>query len=212
MTGTIRVLLVDDHPIVRDGYARILSNTVGISVVGEAENGEDAYKRYTELMPDVVVLDLNMPGQGGMEAMRKIIARDAAARILVFTLHDSQVMVSRAVEGGAMGYLTKRSAPAQMVEAIRTIYAGRPYFDNTLIPDLVNMKLNDPDPVRSLSQREFQIFRLLAEGNTVNEIAVSLHISPKTVGVHQTHIMSKLGLANAAQLARLAIRCGVVEA
>ncbi len=211
-TNNIRVLLVDDHPVIRDGYSRLLDNTSDIKVIGEAESGEEAYQMYLDLQPDVMVLDINMPGNGGMEALRRVRVRDVRARVLIFSMHDSQVMVARALEAGAMGYLTKRSAPSQMVEAIRTVNSGKPYFDTTLLPELVAMKVSEPDPVRALSQREFQVFRLLAEGMTVVEIAETLCISPKTVGVHQTHIMNKLGLKNAAQLARLAIRCGVVQA
>lgn len=211
MNEMIRVLLADDHPVIRDGYTRLLENTPDIRVVGEADNGEDVYKLYQELLPDIVVLDINMPGQGGMETIRRLRLRDEKAKVLVFSMHDSQVMVTRAIEAGAMGYLTKRSAPSQMVEAVRSVCSGRPYFDTALLPELVAMRQGNADPVKILSPREFQVFRSLSEGMTVHEIAENLCISPKTVGVHQTHIMSKLGMKNSAQLARLAIRCGVIE-
>ena len=207
----IKVLLVDDHPIVRDGYSVLLGNTLDIRVIGEAESGEQAYLRYDELAPDVVVLDLNMPGMGGLELIRRLLAKDPQARILVFSMHDSQVMVQRALEAGAAGYLTKSSASSQIIEAIRQVAHGKAFLNHDLVPEVVESLMVKSDPVHKLSQREFQVFRALAEGHTVAEIADTLCISPKTVGVHQTSIMKKLGLRNAAELVRLAIRCSILE-
>lgn len=208
----ITTILVDDHPVVRDGYRRLLENTQSIKVVAEADDGEEACTLYSKHKPDVVVLDLSMPGIGGLETIRRIRAKDPDARILVFSMHDSKVMITRAMEGGAAGYLTKSSAAGQMVDAIKQVAEGRPYLDPAVVPDIVHSQLSGDDPLSKLSKREFQVFRNLSEGRPVVEIAELLSISPKTVGVHQTHIMKKLNLRNGAELTRLAIRCGVIQA
>ena len=210
-TKEINVLLVDDHPIVRDGYRLLLENTQEIRVVGEADSGEQAYEQYSDVKPDVVVLDLNMPGMGGLEIIQRLITKDPQARVLVFSMHDSQVMVQRALEAGAVGYLTKSSAPSQMVEAVRQVAKGNSFINEELVSGVMEPFLQKKDPLEKLTPREFQLFRKLAEGHSVAEIAETLHISPKTVGVHQTSIMKKLDLRNAAELVRLAIRCRVIE-
>lgn len=207
----ITVLLVDDHPVVRDGYRRLLENTSDIRVVAEADDGEEAITLYAEHNPDVVVLDMSMPGIGGLETIRRIKKHDPKARVLVFSMHDSKVMVTRAIETGAAGYLTKQSGAGQMVEAIQQVATGKPYLDQAVVPDMVQAQFSGGDPLAKLSKREFQVFRNLAEGKPVVEIAELLTISPKTVGVHQTHIMKKLDLRNGAELTRLAIRSGVIQ-
>lgn len=210
-TRPVTVLLVDDHPVVRAGYRRLLDNTPDIRVVAEASDGEEGCVRYTDYKPDVVVVDLTMPGIGGLETIRRILAKNPAAHILVFSIHDSPALVRRALEAGASGYLTKSSAATRMVEAIRQVVQGKSYLDPELVPEIVRGHALESDPLQSLSQREFQIFQMLAEGRTVLEIAEALSISAKTVGVHQTKIMKKLNIGNAAQLARLAIRYGVIK-
>lgn len=207
----ISVLLVDDHPVVRDGYRRLLENTSDIRVVAEADDGEEAIAHYAAHNPDVVVLDMSMPGIGGLETIRRIKKLDPKARVLVFSMHDSKVMVTRSIETGAAGYLTKQSGAGQMVEAIKQVATGKPYLDQAVVPDMVQAQFSGNDPLAKLSKREFQVFRNLAEGKPVVEIAELLTISPKTVGVHQTHIMKKLDLRNGAELTRLAIRSGVIQ-
>jgi len=147
-----------------------------------------------------------MPGIGGLETIHRLRAKDPRVRILVFSMHDSKVMVTRALEAGAAGYLAKSGAAAQMVEAVRTVARGKPFLNHDMLPEILETQLGKIDPLGQLSQREFQVFRNLAEGHSVAEIAETLSISPKTVGVHQTNIMRKLGLRNAAELTRLAIR------
>ena len=208
---TIKVFLVDDHPVVRDGYRRLLENNPDIKVIAEASNGEEACTKYLEVNPDVVVLDLNMPGIGGMEAIHRLFAKDPGVRILVFSMHDSETMVTRALEAGAAGYLSKSSIAAQMVDAVREVSQGRKFLNHNLAPKVLETHLRGSDPMQVLTEREFQVFQQLAEGLSVQEIAETLCISPKTVGVHQTHIMKKLGLRNSAALTRLAIRCGVIQ-
>lgn len=207
----IKVLLVDDHPVVRDGYRRLLENSPDIKVVAEAGSGEEVCKMYSEVNPDIVVLDLNMPGIGGIETMRRLFAKDPGARILVFSMHDSETMVARALEAGAAGYLSKSSVAPQMVDAVRKVSQGKMFLNHNLAPKVLETNLRGSDPLQVLTEREFQVFRQLAEGLSVQEIAATLSISPKTAGVHQTHIMKKLELRNVAELTRLAIRSGVIQ-
>jgi two-component system, NarL family, invasion response regulator UvrY len=210
----ISVILVDDHPVVRDGYRRLLEQEPNIKVIAEADCGEAGYDLYRQHSPDVIVLDLNMPGIGGLESMRRIKAFDEKAHILVFSMHSNEIMIQRALEAGALGYLTKQSGMGQMVQAVQKVAQGRVYIDAEHVTSLAQHKLSDitVDPVRALSAREFQLFKLMAEGHSVNDIAEMLSISVKTVGVHHTNIMKKLGLHNASQLVRLAIMCNIIEA
>jgi two-component system invasion response regulator UvrY len=210
----IQVLLVDDHPVVRDGYRRLLENTADIRVVAEAGDGEHACRLYGAHHPDVVILDISMPGMGGLEVLRRLKASDAAAHVLIFSMHDSETMIQRALEAGATGYLSKSGGMGQMVAAVRAVAEGKPYVDQDRALDLAVRRVAGvgDDPLRILSSREFQLFRLFAEGRTAGDIADTLSISPKTVGVHYTNIMKKLRLQNAAQLVRLAIRCDVIQA
>lgn len=210
---TIRVILVDDHPVVRDGYRRLLEQVPNIQIVAEADTGEAGYDFYKKFSPDVLVLDINMPGIGGFETMRRIKAYDEKARILVFSIHSNEIMIQRALEAGAMGYLTKQSGMGQMVQAVLQVARGRMYIDADHVTSLAQHKLSyqTADPVHVLSAREFQLFKLMAEGHSIVEIAKMLSISSKTVGVHHTNIMKKLGLENANQLVRLAILCNVIE-
>jgi two-component system invasion response regulator UvrY len=210
---TITVVLVDDHPVVRDGYRRLLEQTTSIKVVGEADSGEAGYDLYRRLSPDVLVLDINMPGIGGLEAIRRIKAFDEKARILIFSMHSNEIMIQRALEAGALGYLTKQSGMGQMVQAVQKVADGRMYIDADHVTSMAQRKLADStvDPVSVLSTREFQLFKLMAEGHSAGDIATLLSISAKTVGVHHTNIMKKLGLKNSSQLVRLAILCNVIE-
>lgn len=210
---TITVILVDDHPVVRDGYRRLLEQMPNIKIVAEADNGEAGYDLYRKLSPDVLVLDINMPGIGGLETIRRIKAYDEKARILVFSMHSNEIMIQRALEAGALGYLTKQGGMGQMVQAVQQVAKGRMFIDADHVTSLAQHKLSDntADPIRVLSAREFQLFKLLAEGHSVADIAAMLSISAKTVGVHHTNIMKKLNLHNASQLVRLAILCNVIE-
>jgi two-component system invasion response regulator UvrY len=209
----ISVLLVDDHPVVRDGFKRLLEQAANIKVVAEAGDGESAFEFFKTLAPDVLVLDLNMPGIGGLETIRRIKAYDCKVRILVFSMHGNEIMIQRALEAGAIGYLTKQGDIGQLVKAVQQVADGKMYIDVEHITSMAQHKLADDsaDPSRVLSSREFQMFKLLAEGHSVSAIAQLLSISPKTVGVHHTKIMKKLELQNASQLVRLAIRCNVIE-
>jgi len=210
--ATIAVLLVDDHAVVREGYRRLLEATGRIHVCAEAADGEEAYRRYTEQRIDVVVMDITLPRISGLEAMRRILARDARARVLVFSMHEDAVFVSRALEGGAWGYLTKSSAPEVLVEAVLAVAGGKRYLGPDLTParDLETRRVLSAEIAR-LSEREFEIFRLLAEGNGAARISELLNLTPKTVANYQSNIRQKLGVENTAQLVHLAIDCGVLE-
>lgn len=220
MTGTssaafnkIRVLLVDDHAVVRAGYQMLLQNTDDIEVVSEADSGELACKHYVDSEPDVVVMDLSMPGMGGLEAIRRIVARDSDARILVFSMHESTVFVEQALQAGARGYITKSSAPEVLIEAIRELAAGKSHIDSEIAQQLAFKKTKGEDtPFSDLSTREFEIFCLLAEGLNTSKISKRLSLSYKTVANYSTQIKSKLEVSTVAEIARIAIRYKIIEA
>ena len=204
----IRVLLVDDHPVVCQGYRSYLEGVTDIEVAAEAGTGAAAYRLITALRPDVIVFDLALPDVSGMELLRRICQRDPEARVLVFTMYENGLLMQRALQAGALGYLCKRHGPAVLVEAVRRVAAGEPFHD----PHLATRRHKEPDALlQRLTPREFEVFQLLAEGRSVAEIARLLHLSRKTVGVHQTRILKKLNLANTVQLALLAVRCQVIQ-
>jgi two-component system, NarL family, invasion response regulator UvrY len=208
----IRVLLVDDHAVVRAGYRMLLKNSEDIEVIGEADSGEQACKTFVELQPDVIVMDLSMPGIGGLEAIRRIIARDANAKILVFSMHEDTVFVEQALQAGAKGYITKSGAPEILVEAIKELAAGKSHIDSDIVQRLAIQKSRGKDsPFSNLSTREFEIFCLLAEGLNTSEIAKRLSLSYKTVANYSTQIKTKLDVATMAEIARLAIRHNIIN-
>jgi len=206
----ITVLLVDDHEVVRAGYRRLLETTPDIRVLEEACSGEDAYTKYFECRADVIVMDLSMPGMGGLEACLRILGKDAHARIMVFSVHENETFLNRALDAGILGYISKRSASQVMIEAVRQVAAGEAYIGQEMMPYL--LKRNSPDNARvaGLSPREFEVFHLLANSKSVNEIAEILSLSPKTVGHHCTSVKKKLGITDIAALTRLAIRLGII--
>jgi two-component system invasion response regulator UvrY len=210
----IRVLLVDDHAVVRTGFRLLLQSLAEISVVAEAESGEAACQRFFELAPDVVVLDLAMPGMGGLEALRRIRARHPEARVLALSAHDDPMHARRALREGAMGFLSKRSAPEALVEAVTAVAAGRRYIDMSLAQKLALAEIEGTakPPIEQLSEREFDVFIRLARGATVQKIAEDLKLSASTVGTHLYNIKQKLQVGNQSELTLLAIRNGLIEA
>lgn len=207
----IRVLLVDDHPVVRSGYLRLLDQAGGIAVIAEADDADQGYAAHVAHTPDVTVTDLAMPG-GGLELIRRVRQRDPHARLLVFSMHSSAVLVRRALDFGASGFVTKASPPDRLVDAVRAVHAGQRYLGPDLAPALLD-RTNEHEAQRlaTLSVREFEVFRLLAQGHTVTECAEALRLSPKTLSNLQTLIKEKLGVATLAAMVHLAMRHGVVS-
>jgi len=210
----ITVLLVDDHAVVRTGFRLLLQSVAEVSAVHEAESGEVACQRYTELAPDVIVMDLGMPGMGGLEALRRIRSHDSNARVLALSAHDDPMHARRALREGALGFLSKRSAPEALIEAVTAVAAGRRYIDASLAQELALADLDGAakSPVERLSEREFEVFVRLARGATVQRIAEDLKLSASTVGTHLYNIKQKLAVVNQSELTLLAIRHGLIDA
>jgi two-component system invasion response regulator UvrY len=211
--SAIRIVVVDDHPLIRAALRMVLEQTGQIQVVAEGADGDEAATLYFEHQPDVLILDLQLPRVSGLDAVRRIRARDGAARILIFSMHENMLLIARVLSAGAMGYLSKGCADKQLVQGVLALAAGKPYLDPTYASDLACRRLSNSadDPLNSLSQREFQVLRHLAQGDTVAETADTLFIAAKTVSSHQASVMKKLGLKNVAQLVRFAIRNGIIE-
>ncbi len=210
--ATIRVLLVDDHAVVREGYRRLLEATGSITVVGEAANADQAYRLQGELAPDVVVMDITLPGASGLEAMRRILVRDPDARVLVFSMHEDVVFPSRAMTAGARGYLTKSSAPDVLVEGVRAVARGRKFLSPDVAQAMGLHSLQAGETgLSALSEREFEIFRLLVVGRNLNEISNLLNLNYKTVANYQSSLRRKLGAATQMQIMRIAQVHGLLE-
>jgi two-component system invasion response regulator UvrY len=213
MKDSIKVILVDDHAVVRAGFRMLLSAEAGMDVIAEADRGEAACQLYLEQQPDVMVLDLSMPGIGGLETIRRICSRDSNAKILVFSVHDERVYVDRAMNAGAKGYITKNSAPGILGTAIQKIAEGEIYIEQGLMKNLPlqHSEVDYQTIVDSLSAREFDIFLLLAKGLTGHKIADELCLGYKTVANYGTQIRSKLKVSTVAELAHIAIVLGVMK-
>lgn len=210
---TISVLLAEDHDIVRAGLCRLIDESPDLRVTVEVESGEQAVHEYFRHPSDVAMLDLSMPGMGGLEAMRRILARDANARILVLSAHEDAVYPARALRSGAKGYVTKRCASTVLLEAIRTVARGEEFLEPHIAKLLsLGDRTGQEALLMKLTAREFEVFRLLAAGKSVNEIAKTLFLSAKTVGTYQTRILAKLNANNLSDLTRMAIRMGYIEA
>jgi two-component system invasion response regulator UvrY len=210
----IKVLLADDHEIVRAGLRRIVEESGDMKVVAEAADGREAICQAQQQPPDVAVIDLSMPGMDGLEVISQLKAYFPKLPILILTMHEEEQFVVRAVEAGAMGYITKRAAPGQLVNAIRKLHAGGRYLSNAAA-EVLALHLAKGTPGRSLldslSNREIQVLRGLALGQTNREIAEAYGISIKTVNTYRDRLLKKLNLRNNAELARFAIQNGVVE-
>jgi len=206
------ILLVDDHAVVRQGYRRLLERESDIRVVGEAGNAVEAYRAFCQVRPDVVVIDISLPDVSGIEAMRRMLAREPNARMLVFSMHEESVFASRALKEGARGYITKASAPDVLVEAVRTVSAGEMYLSRDIAQAVALKNLADTDTAfEALSAREFEIVRLLVAGHTISTIAGKLGLGYKTVANYQSAIRHKLGVETPAQLLRIAARSGLTK-
>lgn len=208
---TIRVMLVDDHALVRMGFRMLLADAA-VEVVAELDSGEQACAEYGRVKPDVVVMDISMPGMGGLEAVRRILAQDTKARILVLSAHEDTAHPRRVLRAGALGYLTKRSAPDALIAAVSAVAAGEAYVDAQTARSLAMAQVKgETSPADALSEREFSVFIQLARGQSVAQIAENLKLSPSTVGTHLYHVKQKLGANNQSELTLVALQWGLIQ-
>ena len=213
---TVTVVLADDHPIVRQGLRNLLESEPDIKVVGEAGNGIDAVEITHNLKPDVLVVDVMMPGLTGLEVVRQISQRSPGTRSIVLSMHATEAYVVSALKSGAYGYILKDTGPSELIYAVREVIKGKRYLSAPLserIIDAFIQKVEDTqeDPYDTLTNREREILQLVVEGYTSNEIGKSLSISPRTVELHRAKVMEKLGLRNQADLIRFAIKRGILS-
>ena len=209
----IRVLLIDDHPVVRTGYKRLLLQEPGLEVVAEATNADEGYQAFQLHLPDVTVTDVSMPGMGGLSLLQKILQRQADAKVLVCSMYDSPQLVQRALDSGAQGFVSKNAEPEELVRAVQAVYIGQHYLSHGLHTEISSGEFAlESQRIASLSTREYEIFRLLALGHTISECADVLFISYKTVSNNQTQIKEKLHLETMTALVHLAQRHQVIEA
>ena len=208
----IRVMLVDDHVLVRMGFRMLLADAQ-VEVVAEAGSGEQACQDYAKVLPDVVVMDLSMPGMGGLEAVRRLLAQDPKARVLALSAHEDSAHPRRVLRAGALGYLAKRSAPEALITAVSTVARGERYVDAHTAQALAMAQIDGgSSPTDMLSEREFSVFMQLARGQSVAQIAESLKLSPSTVGTHLYHVKQKLNASNQSELTLVALRWGLLQA
>jgi two-component system invasion response regulator UvrY len=208
----INILLVDDHSVVRMGFKMLIENESDMAVICEAESGELGITAFKEHKPSIVIMDITMPGMGGLDAIERIIAFDKKAKILVLSAHEDSVHPKRALSAGALGYLTKRSAAEELIKAIRSVNSGTKYLESVIAQQMAITQISgENNPVEILSDREFEVFMDLAKGKSTNEIADTMCLSPRTVGTHLYNIKQKLNANNSAEIALIAIRCGLLE-
>ena len=209
----ITVLLADDHMVVRTGYRRLLEQSGHIEVVAEAENGEVACRLYQEHIPDVVVMDLSMPGIGGLEAARRILSREPSACILIFSLHDNVLLAERALQAGILGYITKASSPEVLIQAVVTVAQHRKFLGPDIAQSVALRNMGEENSsLSNLSPREMEIFRLVVEGKSGAEIASTLHLTNKTVSNYLHQVKQKLNVHTSAELVHVAIQNGLIMA
>lgn len=207
-----RILLADDHSVVRMGF-RMLLEGAGACVVAEADSGEQALALFAQHQPDALVMDVSMPGIGGITALERLKARQPGAHVLILSAHEDTQIPSRALKAGATGYLSKRADPQEFLRAVAAVARGRRYLDPELAPRLALAQFDgNTDPLAALTEKEFAVFIQLARGQSVAEVAESHKLSPSTVGTHLYHIKQKLNASNAAELALIAVRSGLIDA
>lgn len=208
----IRIMLVDDHAVVRSGLRRMMDKVADMQVIAEADSGENAYQHYGEHLPDVLVMDISMPGMGGLEAARRILTRHPSARILIFSMHENAAFATQAIKAGVKGYVAKADAPEDLLVAVRDVARGKNWVSPSVAQKIaIQSMLGEDNPLQQLSAREFEVFRLLAEGKSSEEVGEMLKISQKTVANYHTIIKQRLGVNTTVDLLRLALRHGVVE-
>jgi two-component system response regulator NreC len=216
VTTPIRVLIADDHAVLRSGLSMLLGVQADLAVVGEAADGNDAVAKTRDLQPDVVLLDLSMPGPSGGEVIRQVLRASPKSRVLVLTMHDDPAYLASAMLAGAVGYVVKKVADTELIQAIRAVHAGRTFVDLT--------RSSDPHPrpreagsrstaemPKNLSRREVEVLRLLAQGHSNQQVADLIQVSVKTVETYRTRLSEKLGLKGRAELYRFAVESGVLD-
>ena len=209
----INVLLTDDHELVRTGIRRLLEDSKQVKIVGEAECGEDSLQLAQSLNPDVILMDVNMPGIGGVETCRRILQRNPKQKIIVLTVHDEQTFPKRLLEIGAKGYLTKDCGIDEMIKAIKQVNSGGSYIASSIAQQLALSLLpgNDANPIDRLSRREFQVMLMISQGLTNVEISDKLCLSPKTISTYRLRVLEKLDAHNEVDLIKIAVEQGMVE-
>lgn len=209
----ITVLLTDDHELVRTGIRRLLEDSKQVDIVGEADCGEDSLQLAQSLKPDVILMDVNMPGIGGVEACRRILQRNPKQKIIVLTVHNEQTFPKRLLEIGAKGYLTKECGVDEMIKAIKQVNSGGSYIASSIAQQLALSLLpgNDVNPIDRLSRREFQVMLMISQGLTNVEISDKLCLSPKTISTYRLRVLEKLNAHNEVDLIKIAVEQGMVE-
>lgn len=211
-SSMINVMLVDDHAVVRAGYHRFLEKHADIRIVAEAENADQGYAGFCEFRPDVSIIDLSLPGTGGIELIRRILARDPDAGMLVFSMYDDALFALRALDAGAKGYVTKSSAPSVLVDAVKHVASKKLFLSPDIMQQIALRRISrEQDPFAALTSREFEIFRLLTKGQSIAEIGVLLNLSQKSIANYQTQIKQKLGVTSIAGLVHIAIKYNIIN-
>lgn len=214
MSVVIKVFLVDDHELVRTGIRRILEDVRGIKVVGEAHSGEDAVKWCRTEQADIVLMDMNMPGIGGLEATKKILRFNPDMKVIVLTIHTENPFPTKVMQAGAAGYLTKGACPDEMVNAIRMVQSGQRYLSPEIAQQMALSQFtpDSENPFKELSERELQIMIMITKGEKVTDISEQLNLSPKTVNSYRYRLFNKLNISGDVELTHLAIRHGILNA
>ena len=209
----ITILVVDDHDVVRSGVARLLSDIKGMKVIGEADSGENAVRIAKEKHPHVVLMDVKMPGIGGLEATRKMLRNDPDVKIIALTVCGEEPFPSKLLQAGAAGYITKDSSLDEIVNAIKTVYSGKRYIGPEIAQQLALKTFSDSEksPIDLLSERELQVMMMITEGKKSQEIGRVLHLSPKTINTYRYRVFEKLGVKSDVELTHLALRYGVIK-
>ena len=209
----LRVMLVDDHAVVRGGFKVLLQTWDDVQVVAEADSGEEALRIHDSVAPDVVVMDIAMAGMGGIEAIKRLVAKHPQIRVLALSAHEDTSYSKRAFQAGALGYLSKRTAPEVLVDAIRLVAQGKRFIDPGIAQRMAMQDLSgETDPLALLSPREFEVFMQIARGQSVGTVAETLNLSVSTVGTHVHKIKQKLELTNTSEITLLALRQGLIDA
>lgn len=208
----ISVMLVDDHMVVRAGVRRLLESANDFEIVAEAESGEQAYEFFPKLKPEVTLMDLNMPGMGGIETIIRIKNRYPNAKIIVLSMYEHGPFITQAMKAGAKGYLTKSSLGDELIKAVKLVAQGRSFMSSSLAQNFAIDSVTKPhNPFDELSAKEFEIFRLIAQGKEIDEIADALKLSEKTIANYQSLLKKKLNVTNSIEIVKLALQNGLID-